>query len=61
MNFAAFSSLCFGLVVDALRYNKDINEPEKLHKVIDDLLRERELAIKSGILTRNVKDAEQST
>lgn len=46
------------LVIDALRYNQNLQDLAKLHKVIEELENERAIARKSGILTQPVPTTE---
>jgi hypothetical protein len=46
------------MVIDALRYNQNLQDLAKLHKVIEELESEREIARKSGILTQPIQNTQ---
>jgi hypothetical protein len=45
-------------IIDAMRYNQDLNQLAKLQATVEELLHERELAVKSGVLTGKLQATE---
>ena len=48
-------------IIDAMRYNQDLNQLAKLQATVEELLHERELAVKSGILAGKLPATQPTT